>query len=228
MEERRVSGKGAGGVEEHDYKLKTIEEMERILKEQMRREELDLLNYLLELLGLFSIRSEDNLMNSKNLAIVFQPGIMPIFSDKDQPQGEEEEENPHPPLSRSSLSNRYLPSSFERSTTSRHPPTIVSMASQVSIHAPTDPGTVEGIGLKEYLGQIDEVQEILRSLIDRFASLTILTSGGPNDGQHEVGGSRDAQSPILSEEPCHLGIDPTLELSSSCNRSLKLTGDDGG
>ncbi|MBW0543915.1 hypothetical protein O181_083630 [Austropuccinia psidii MF-1] len=59
--------------------------LEETLKSILKIEHLVLLNYLLDFLGQFSIWSEKNLMTSKNLAIVYQPGIMPILEEEIMP-----------------------------------------------------------------------------------------------------------------------------------------------
>ncbi|KAA1127164.1 hypothetical protein PGTUg99_028011 [Puccinia graminis f. sp. tritici] len=149
---------GGGGV--GDGRSRTIsivrtmvvEELEAVLRRQMAKESLDLLFYLLELLGLFSARSSDNLMTAKNLAIVFQPGIihLPNHSIPDTPQ--------HYQARKPQSICPTLHSSLAHSPDLAHHPSSATL-----VHP--------NLGLQEYLGLIDEVQEVLRLLIEHFASL---------------------------------------------------------
>ncbi|KNZ64088.1 hypothetical protein VP01_1068g3 [Puccinia sorghi] len=196
MVRRRLVGRGGMG----ERSKRAVIEFEQVLRTQMGREELDVMHYLLELLGLFSVRSSDNLMNGKNLAIVFQPGIMQLSGA----------DNPAPSMPPGSTRGSLLSGSHSP----RLPP---SSSDQSRTNSPAG-----DTGLHEYLGQIDEVQEVLTMLIDHFARL----SHQPTIDDHPFIHFPDSPTPLLLRNPADI-IHP---ISSTLSHpfSLPNSADDGG
>ncbi|POV99242.1 hypothetical protein PSTT_13913, partial [Puccinia striiformis] len=181
-----------------------IIEFELVLKTLINQESLDLIHYLFELLGLFSLNSTDNLMNSKNLSIVFQPGIMHLSSTttSDNRMGGDRLRN--------SYNSRIIsyPSRFLKTPplSSSSPPTTTTSSNNQ-------------IGLHEYLGQIDEVQEVLRMLIDRFAILTSSSSSSSSVYPTLPIHSSSLPPPTLNDEHQRTSPPAFRHSSSSCSSS---------
>ncbi|KAI9601138.1 hypothetical protein H4Q26_000942 [Puccinia striiformis f. sp. tritici PST-130] len=169
-----------------------IIEFELVLKTLINQESLDLIHYLFELLGLFSLNSTDNLMNSKNLSIVFQPGIMHLSSTttSDNRMGGDRLRN--------SYNSRIInyPSRFLKTPplSSSPPPT-------------TTTGSSNQIGLHEYLGQIDEVQERTSPPAFRHSSSSCSSSPHPNSNllinylNHHLPISKPIRNPFPASNP---------------------------